>query len=321
MDPVEGRPTGSPQPIPYWRTGRNVNPVWSPDGTRLAFVSSAAAEKNRHFVVVMSAAGGQAREFLIPTTSSQSDLRWFGNGRGLGLSGRDTRGATAVFRLLLDTGEWNTIPLSDREAQTRIEWNHDGSAFYFARVTLAGLKDDGGIFERAVNGNAERLVYRLAPDSAVQTLEFSHDRKSLAIRQATYKGITQTIKIVAVDVVTGEARTALVVEPSSVELGIALASWTPSGDLLVRRPTGQSTATAVAPAEFLLVPTNGGTPRTFAIPRIAPIGSGDTSSVERVVKWSPDGRTMLIGTESRGGQMFIIENPLAATRATTTGRR
>jgi hypothetical protein len=30
---------------------------------------------------------------------------------------------------------------------------------------------------------------------------------------------------------------------------------------------------------------------------------------------------MLIGTESRGGQMFIIENPLAATRATTTGRR
>ena len=39
MDPVEGRAAGSPRPIPYSRTGRNVSPVWSPDGGSLAFVS------------------------------------------------------------------------------------------------------------------------------------------------------------------------------------------------------------------------------------------------------------------------------------------
>jgi Tol biopolymer transport system component len=89
MDPVEVRPTGSPRPISYWRTGRNVSPVWSPDGGRLAFVSSSAAEPNRRFVVVMPTDGGQIREYLIPTTSwvnreTPYDLRWFGDGRGLG---------------------------------------------------------------------------------------------------------------------------------------------------------------------------------------------------------------------------------------------
>jgi Tol biopolymer transport system component len=138
--PGNGRQTAPPRPIGYWRTGRNIGPVWSPDGGRLAFVSIDAAAPNRRFVVVMPTDGGPVREFLIPTTSwgnqqTPYDLRWFGDGRGLGFSGRDTRGAPAVFRLRLDTGEWDTIPLSEREVLTRTEWNHDGTAFYFARWT------------------------------------------------------------------------------------------------------------------------------------------------------------------------------------------
>jgi hypothetical protein len=39
-----------------------------------------------------------------------------------------------------------------------------------------------------------------------------------------------------------------------------------------------------------------------------------------VAKWSPDGRTMVIGRAGRGGETHIIENPLAGVRATTARR-
>jgi Tol biopolymer transport system component len=321
-DPVEGRPTGSPRPIAYWRTGRNVSPVWSPDGGRLAFVSSAAAEPDRRFVVVMPAGGGQAREFPIPTASSlNGDLRWFGDGRGLGLSGNDSRGAATVFRLLLETGEWDTIPLSGGRNETRIEWNHDGSAFYFTRWSLGeGQGRHGGIFERAVNGDAERLVYRSAPGarSAIQTLQFSPDRKWLAFRQPAYEGNTGSIGIFAVNVATGEARTVFV-EPIEVE--VQLVGWTPSGDLLVHKISGTVVEKLAGggTSETLLVPLNGSSPRSFAIPSIGTIGRAETSR-QVVAKWSPDGRTMVIGRTGRGGETFVIENPLAAIRATTASR-
>jgi hypothetical protein len=242
MDPVEGRAAGSPRPIAYWRTGRNISPVWSPDGGRLAFVSSAASEPNRRFVVVMPAAGGQPREFLIPTTSwlnerAPFDLRWFGDGRGLGLSGHDTRGAPAVFRLRLDTGEWDTIPLPEQQYLTRTEWNQDGSAFYFARMSVG--KDAGGIFERAVNAGGERLVYRSpAPPFSLNALQFSPDRKWLAFYQASVEADRHFVRILVVDVGTGDTRT-LAVESvpagSNEVVELNILSWTPSGDLLVHR--------------------------------------------------------------------------------------
>jgi Tol biopolymer transport system component len=134
MDPAEARATGAPRLLPYARTGRNVSPVWSPDGRRLAFVSSTATLPNRRYVAVMSADGGDSREFLIPTTNweyinTPYDLRWFGDGRGLGFSGLDARGAPVAFRLRLDTGHWDTISLPETW-RTSIEWNHDGSAVY-----------------------------------------------------------------------------------------------------------------------------------------------------------------------------------------------
>jgi Tol biopolymer transport system component len=322
---AEGRPTASPRPISYFRTGRNIRPVWSPDGKRLAFVSSAAAEPNRRFVVVMPIDGGQAREFLIPTTSwlnqqTPFDLRWFGNGRGLGLSGQDTRGAPAVFRLRLDTGEWDTIPLSEQGFLARTEWNHDGSAVYIARQSR-GLDGDGGIFERAVEGDAERPVYRSEASgnmTAITALEFSPDRKWLAFRHSTVEGKEEKDRILVVDVGTGETRT-VIVEPSNDVGWINIASWTPSGDLLIHRLSGQRAETPGTAADILLVPANGGTPRPFAVPRIAPIAPGDTS-LERLVKWSPDGRTMVLGRQSRGGETFVIENPLATVRPATARR-
>jgi Tol biopolymer transport system component len=318
VDPREGRATGSPRPIAYSRTGRNVSPVWSPDGGRLAFVSSAASEPTRRYVVVMPADGSQAREFLIPTTSweypsSPPDLRWFGDGRGLGFSGVDTRGAPAVFRLVLATGDWDTIPLPHlaQAWQTRTDWNRDGSAFYFSRDSTSEA-DGGGIFERAVNSDAERLVYRAPPMSNIRGLEFSPDRKGLAFQQRTFEGAgTMISRHLVVNVETGDTRTALSLEGFSPN---RLVGVTPAGDLLVAlRGTGGTAS------EVLLAPVNGGAARSIAIPTLPPSAPGDTQP-ELVAKWSPTGRTMVLGRASRGAETFVIENPLAAVRPTIASR-
>jgi Tol biopolymer transport system component len=320
MDPVEERPTGSPRPISYWRAGRNIGPVWSPDGRRLAFISSAVGEPNRRFVVVMPAAGGQAREFLIPTTSWQNqgtpyDLRWFGNGRGLGLSGYDTRGTPSIFRLMLETGEWDITPLALRSPYPLIwaEWNHDGSAYYFGRVSLDGRNDyDIGIFERLVNGATERLVYRTAPATVLRTLLFSPDRKWLAFKSVTNTDGKTSLpeRILVVDVRTGESRV-LFTPPNDVTF-LNLLSWTPSGDLLVHQPAG----TAGTASEVLLLRVSGGPPRPFAMPSVAP---GEPTS-DVIARWSPDGKTMVLGRRSQGGDTFVIENPLAAIRTASASR-
>ena len=321
MDLVQGRSTGSPRPISYSRTGRNVSPAWSPDGGRLAFVSSAAADPNRRYVVVMPAEGGQAREFLIPTTAweyaqAPYDLRWFGDGRGLGLSGTDTRGTPAVFRLRLETGEWDTIPLSYEEFSTRTEWNRDGSAFYFARCGFAGdckSANTGGIFERTVDGGAERLVYRSTPFNPLVSLEFSPDRKWLAFVERVIEATAGKPRIIVVDVATGESRMVLeAVNKLTDPWSLNLVDWTPSGELLVERIAGKN-------SEFLIVPVNGGVPRRAAIDGF-PSSSTQETRPPLTGKWSPDGRSMVVSRVNRGHETFLIENPLAVTRAPTVSR-
>jgi Tol biopolymer transport system component len=321
MDSVQMRPTGPPSQIPYSRTGRNVGPVWSPDGARLAFVSSSAAEPNRRYVVVMSPNGAQVREFLIPTTAFQypqspNDLRWFGDGRGLGFSGTDARGATAAFRLMLETGEWETVPIPVEGIGARIEWNRDGSAIYFKRTDL----DNPGIFERAFNGDTERPVYRsVAPVLNIGSLEFSPDRKWLAFQQFTpdADGGTMTKRIAIVDVATGETRTVLEVVRKATDSNDAgvpdLMGWSPAGELLIeRRGTGNATA------ETLLVPVNGGAPRSVAFPGFAS-SRGETQPAA-FAKVSPDGRSIVLGRRTSGWETFVIENPLAPARAATASR-
>ena len=318
MDPVEQQPIGSPRQVPYTRSGRNVSPVWSPDGRRLAFVSSSATEPDRRYVVVMPAGGGDAREFLAPTTNwqySQSpyDLRWFGDGRGLGFSGHDSRNAPAVFRLTLDTGEWDTIPLVADQWRTSIEWNRDGSAFYFARTGFA----NPGIFERAINANTERAVYRSeAPLINLTRLEFSPDRKWLAFQQwtgGTDQKVTKRIPIL--DVATGEIRIVVdAVRAQSDPPAPDLVGWAHTGELVIdQRGVRGATAGTV------LMTLTGQVSRSIAVPTFAQNGPAVTQP-GLIAKWSPDGRTLVLGRVSRGGETFVIENPLATVRAATASR-
>jgi Tol biopolymer transport system component len=211
---------------------------------------------------------------------------------------------------MLETGEWSTIPFSSTGGPTWTEWNTDGSAFYCACP--------GGISERAVSGDVERLVYRSTGTSFIQALEFSPDRKWLAFFHGTYGASTETSRILIANLETGETRTVLeevfiLTDPGRFQLE----GWTPAGDLLVERLKFSATGNTTA-SEVLLVPVNGGAPRPIALPIISPSVPGEAPDFS--AKWSPDGRSMVLGRVSRGSETFVIENPLAVTRATTASR-
>ena len=148
----------------------------------------------------------------------------------------------------------------------------------------------------------------------IRSLEFSPDRKWLAFREVIGRSQQKGIwRILIVDVEKHETRTLLedVLDLNDSSASAAnIQGWTPSGDLLIRRRgTGRV-------AEIPIVPVNGGPPRSIAIPTFAPSAPGDLES-DLIVKWSPDGRSMVLARVNRGRETFVIENPLAAVRVTT----
>jgi Tol biopolymer transport system component len=318
MDAKAERAIGEPRLLPYSRTGRNHSPAFSPDGQTLAFISSNAAEPNRKYVVVMPAGGGTAREFLIPVSvyegdRSPYDLHWFGDGSGLGFSGLDSRRAIAVFRLRLSTGEWDTIQVPAKP-WTRIEWNRDGSAFYYARQGVSD-QSPAGVFERNVADDRERPVFR-SPISlaAIRALELSPDRTRLAFQVRSFGAKSvENSSIVMVDLQSGDSRSVFNDTAGLTERRTAsLLGWSPGGDLMVLRPRagGESLDT-------LLVPPSGGEPRIFALPALPRSGA---EPVMMDVKWSSAGGLLVIGNQRPRSETLVIENPLSPVAGAASRR-
>jgi serine/threonine protein kinase/Tol biopolymer transport system component len=295
----------APRQLPYERTGRNTNAVWSPDGTQLAFIAAIPGDVARRYVVVQPAAGGPAREYRIPSDrfAYMYDLRWFGNGAGLGVSAPDNDGTTAVFRLTVETGAWDVIPLALR-TWTRIEWNHDGSAFYYARWTSARR---ASIHERNVVTGSEREIY--APDEPINTirgLRFSADRRQLAFYQRWDEAGVDTATVVLLDPATGAHRKLTSVRATRPsELGLSSLAWAPDDAGLVLLVTARGRS------ELRFAPLDGGAVRPLGD---VPMPGGGGSFVAGM-HWSPDGRRLAFVLNEQPGRAFVLEHPLAGAPA------
>jgi Tol biopolymer transport system component len=308
MDPATNRSTGSPRPVLYKRSGWNISPAWSPDGKSLAFFSGSLSDLNSRYLVVMPSSGA-AREFPIPPNGYKNlyDIRWFGNGRGLGVSGVDAKGQALIFRLSLPSGEWTTIP-REGSAYAGIEWNEDGTAFYFVRTRQA---ERNGVFRKSVEDGREELVYPLpTTDTYTFNLEISPDRHWLAFNQ---KGIN-VAEVVVVHLVSGERRTvaSLTAKSPSDKNLLNFSGWFPDGRVLVQ----QRASWAEPAAKWLLVPPDGGAAQPWSIG--LPASTTELPSYP-LVKWSPDGSSIAFVHDAGSSRLFIFENPLADLPAARIG--
>jgi len=93
---------GSPRAV--WQSKRQVAlPVWSPQGERIAFISSNWSDRNciAGDVWVVDAAGGEAQDVSAGLDASPGWIQWSGDGRTLLAFGHD-RGGIGLHRLSAD---------------------------------------------------------------------------------------------------------------------------------------------------------------------------------------------------------------------------
>jgi Tol biopolymer transport system component len=313
-DAVAARTTGEPRAVPYARTGSNFSPAWSPDGTSLAFISGSTSDPRTRRVIVLPN-GGTPREFLIPTPNfagpaSPPDLRWFGNGRGLGFSGVNEKGENTIFRLSLETGEWKTASIPVK-GWTRTEWNQDGSAFYYARHSFS--EPNGGVFERSFDGDRERRIFAPGPEAvSTRSHELSPDRTWMAFIAASE---TETA-VVVVNIASGESRVVATLTLTGFDgPSLGLAGWSPDGRVLVQRLANASRAEE---GEWLLYPVEGGTPQKAAFDIPLWRGAAGIPPMMASGKWSPDGSSFAFTQRHTISDDFVIENPLGDARRSGT---
>jgi len=317
VNPASGEPDGSPRQIPHRRTGRNAAPAWSPDGRYLAFGSTSPAEPDRRAIVVLPSGGGESREFLIPTNQwpasgdGPNDLRWFANSRGFGFTGIDARGERTLFRLTLATGEWKTF-LHPVTQVTRIEWNADGSRYFYARHDLTG--DDLAIVERDLQSDRERIVFQGKAQEfgdRYRGLRFSPDRRLLAFSDG------QRIRVL--DIETGQTRV-IYDEAIGETLRFGVPTWSPNGRALLVDRT-ENPGTGKQATDLRLIPVDGGEvqriPLGAELTRLLSTGRPTIGSFV----WSPDGGHLSFVLSARRLETLVLENPLARAGAADAGSR
>ena len=128
--------------------GGDINPVWSPDGTRLAFVSVRADPRGSVGLSITSADGSDSRFVTPPSLRLTKDTPvWSPDGRRLAFLATESEpdnSKAALYTVAVDGGDLRKI----YETDVQPAWSPDGSRIAFAvaedgQIKLYAVSPDG----------------------------------------------------------------------------------------------------------------------------------------------------------------------------------
>jgi Tol biopolymer transport system component len=184
----------------------DTSPAISPDGSRVAFVSTRAGRRGLWLV---SAAGGAPRSLGV--TDVLDRPAWSEDGRTLLYAALGPSGEAGLWTLPADGGTPQAIPGVTGRCPA---WSPRGDLI----AVLTSIPPAGPQI-RFVDAKGERRLERLeAITSAVNAIAFSWDGRQLAI--GNWPGSTQG-SIVVLDLQSGLRRTVALLGPASGLRGIA----------------------------------------------------------------------------------------------------
>jgi TolB protein len=125
----------------------NTSPAWSPNGDRIAFVSSGdetAEDENRHELYVMGADGGDAEQ-LTKNESLDGDPSWSPDGKRIAFVRADYWGTEQVetsLRVIDADGSGEETLLQEKPAVflSSPAWSPAGGRIAYSRAAFAGKK-------------------------------------------------------------------------------------------------------------------------------------------------------------------------------------
>ncbi|MEO8094208.1 MAG: hypothetical protein ABI632_04650 [Pseudolysinimonas sp.] len=129
-----GRAIGPAAPLSRAYAGTNMNPAWSPDGTRVAFVAQLGYSSRR--VIAVRDLRGETQSSLQTGFAWIFGLRWSPDGRRLLVKGRDGSGRYGLHTVDVATGEQSQLLSLAPNVEDELgeaEWSASGRSVVYVR--------------------------------------------------------------------------------------------------------------------------------------------------------------------------------------------
>ena len=182
--------------------GDGGGPVWSPDGTNLAY-RGCRMLSGCTLAVASIATGGPVRQ-LRPRLSYFNGQYWAPDSRSLVAGGRNLKGQRAFYRIDASTGEVSRL-MSPRLGEIQ-KLTADHAKIY--------LRRGGSIFEHEFESGQEREIFKQRAAGNRISITLSGDERFIAAVEAT--GTTSTLHLLSL--AEGTSRPLLTVrEPESLD--------------------------------------------------------------------------------------------------------
>ncbi|MDX1646161.1 MAG: S9 family peptidase [Longimicrobiales bacterium] len=269
------------------------NPVWSPDGTRIAYTASGEPEGTQIFVRWMDAEGATSQ--ITRLTASPGGIRWSPDGEHLSFTMNvDVEPAFSVDPPGRPEGaDWTEPPRVVTRAdyrQDRVGFVDDGRRHIFVVPAV------GGTPRQLTGGDWDHSAGEWTPDG--RELVFS------SLRTADAELAWRESEIYAVDVASGEIRQ--LTSRRGQDFG-ALPS--PRGDVIAYRGQDFHTDTYRNSGIYLM-------DRDGADPRLI---SGDFDRSVNGMQWAPDGSGLYLTVSSEGTRNLYFASVEGGVRQLTEG--
>jgi Tol biopolymer transport system component len=287
-----------PRKISQRFVGANYDPVWSPDGKYLAFLSDRKAGpggQTSQALWIRSEETGETRE-VSTKLRRFGRPRWAPDGRSIFVVGNDEKTFLALYRVDIQTGEASFFIDSEPGANIKdFALSPDGKSVFYAYFEFAKMQVR--IISLNLDTRETKELYRKEAPPDIGGLTVSPDGKNLSFITGE-QGWPWFLR--AIPLAGGEPRDLIKLKTKPV----GTYTWTPDGKRIIF--FNDVSTKKEQKSELWFIPAEGGEPQSLGL---------TIDASPRVLSLHPDGRRMAFSVRQPNAEVWVMENFLPVEKA------